>query len=1185
MLSGPFFERPMPRDSIMLLTRTLYSLPFALLLFCMGPWGAVAQEAEPLAPRPGFRTMTVLPGTDTLFLDSLSLVRGSFKMEPAADSSYVLYEDDGFLVWRKPPPRDSVRISYRVLPFSFTKKYAHKDRESIRKNISFPEYKYSMGDSAGNGSVTFNSLEYNGSYGRSLTIGNSQDVSLNSQFNLQLNGYILDSVKIEAALSDNNLPIQPDGNTQKLQEFDQLFITFEKGGQRLTAGDYVLERPNAYFMNFYKKAQGLFYQGAWKKKDWANKVGLSGSIAKGQFARNILMGVEGNQGPYKLQGNNGEQFFVVLAGSEKVYIDGILMERGEDRDYVINYNTGEVTFMPRQWITKDKRLQFEFEYQDRNYLNTLLYAYDEFELGKKLQLRLHAYSNQDAKNQPYVQNLSAEQKQFLGSIGDDIDRAFYRNIVRDTFSASKILYKMVDSLVGGVRYDSVFVYSTDKDSALYSLGFSYVGEQKGHYIIATANTNGRSYSWVPPLNGVPQGNYEPVVLLITPKMQQMFSLGGTYRPDSLKKIDIEVGGSNYAPNLFSDLDKDKHWGGALKGAYEEMRLWGKKDTLGKRRGYWKNRVAYEFVQSRFKAIAPYRNVEFARDWNIDIREAPEDEQLADVQTEWGHRDHGSVGYMFSWFKRGQSYRANRHIFDMKYDRKGWSGLASFNVMHAEDLARQSTYIRPSLGLEKAIEQWGRLTLGARYDKEHNAIRDPASGLLLPNAFAFDKLRLYLFQKTAGASRWGLNYTYRKDDYVDKGIFMEQSRSHTVDADWELVLGPDHRFAFTGGYRRLIVPQEKQGLQDGGSVLGRVSYEGNIGKGALTPSLLYEAGSGQEQKRIYTYVEVPVGQGVYTWVDYNGDGVQQANEFELAQYPDQRKYIRLITPTNEFVKVNYMLLNLSLQISPEAFWAGTEKKKGWRSLLSRFSDQVSLQINNRVLSEAGARAFSPFAGGIGDTDIIANVTGLANTLYFNRNDARWGGEYTVGYNSGRSLLTYGLEGNDQLRHLLRGRLGIGRNVLAQVQLQKGERSYRSALEDGRSYHISSYWGEPGLTWTWRTALRVSSSLRWEDRKNGPQWGGETATIRSLNLEARTTFKDIGNIQAKGTYSMIRYDGAERTPVSFIMLDALQKGDNWIWYFNWERRLGKGLELSIEYEGRKPGSAPVVHTGRMSVRALL
>src|SRR5690606_9380086 len=151
-------------------------------------------------------------------------------------------------------------------------------------------------------------------------LGNSQSLSLNSNFNFQINGYLLDSIRIEGAITDNQIPFQPDGNTQRIQEFDRLYLIFEKRKHRITLGDYNLEKPKSYFLHFNKRVQGIMYQGTQLGKGRIkNTVDFSGSIAKGQFARNIFNGIEGNQGPYKLTGNNGEQFFILLAGTEKVY--------------------------------------------------------------------------------------------------------------------------------------------------------------------------------------------------------------------------------------------------------------------------------------------------------------------------------------------------------------------------------------------------------------------------------------------------------------------------------------------------------------------------------------------------------------------------------------------------------------------------------------------------------------------------------------------------------------------------------------------------------------------------------------------------------------------------------------------------------------------------------------------------
>ncbi len=180
---------------------------------------------------------------------------------PGYDTTdYTLDFVNATLRWKKQAAADSTVVVYRVFPYrlnSIANRFAY---DSIR-NFFLAEKAIARNSNANNNSIiNFGNLTYNGSFGRSLSVGNTQDAVFNSQLNLQINGLIGDSIQIAAAITDNNIPIQPDGTTQQLNEFDRILLQFKKRNWEINLGDIDLRRNNAYFLKFYKRLQGISYR-------------------------------------------------------------------------------------------------------------------------------------------------------------------------------------------------------------------------------------------------------------------------------------------------------------------------------------------------------------------------------------------------------------------------------------------------------------------------------------------------------------------------------------------------------------------------------------------------------------------------------------------------------------------------------------------------------------------------------------------------------------------------------------------------------------------------------------------------------------------------------------------------------------------------------------------------------------
>jgi hypothetical protein len=1033
-------------------------------------------------------------------------------------------------------------------------------------------------------------LNKSGSISRGITFGNNQDVVVNSNLNLQLSGHLSNDVDILMAATDNNIPIQPEGNTQQLQEFDKVFIQLSKGDTKLIAGDFQLLRPVSYFMNFNKKAQGINFSTSLKTNGEKEKAkqglystSISAAVSRGKFARNQIQGIESNQGPYRLRGAENEPFIIVLSGTEKVFIDGRLVERGQENDYVINYNTAEITFTARQLITKDKRIVVEFQYSDKNYARSLVHFGNDYEQGK-LKLHVNVYSEQDSKNQPLQQELSAEQKKLLSMIGDTLSLAVSPSYDSVPFSNDEVLYQRKDSVYGGYVFPGVFIYSTNSDSAHYRVTFSNVGLGKGNYNQVSSDANGKVFEWVMPdtLTGQRKGSYEPVTQLVTPRKKQMLTVGAEYIFSRNSKLTVEGAASNNDINTFSKANSEDDTGYGLKINFDNSIPLFKiaDDTL--HQGFRLNtNVNYEYVQKYFSPIERYHSVEFERDWNRASTSLSDDQHIAGLAVSVSKKDLGSLGYRFNAFMEGNSYNATKHVSNINIMNKGFRFTYDGSLLNSNSNTN-TTFYRHKSGISQTIK-W--LKIGVQDELEQNKFALEKKDSLLSNSYQFWEWEAYVQNSDTTKNRYGLNYKQRSDQAV-KNISGETHLTETAFAEsyggfLDLVQNPNSQLKLNAAYRRLYIRDPSLTLQKpDNTVVSRIEYDFRILKGLIYSNTFYEIGSGLEVKKEFSYIEVAAGQGVYTWIDYNTNGVKELNEFEIAVYADQATYIKVYTPTDKYIKTYTNQFSQVLSIKPSAIWSN---KKGIRNFIARFADQISYRIDRKSTEDDLAKAYNPFLAETNDSTLVTINSSFRNTFFINQMSPVFGLDITYQDIRNKTLLVSGFDTRANIYKETKLRWNFIQQLSLNLEYKDGVKKSSSQYFPVRNYNIVFYEATPKLNYQPNTAFRLSVLFRYTDKKNSAELGGQHAILQDYGAEIKYNVLNKGSLNLKGDFIQISYNDMQNSALSFEMLDALKPGQNITWGASYQRNLSNNLQLSITYDGRKSEGNKAVHIGGAQVRA--
>ena len=1108
-----------------------------------------------------YKNKKIAVSRDTVRIDSVSINKSFFKLQDALgnDIDTTFYKVDfqkSILVFRNNfQAEDSLTIRYFAYPEYLTKEYNIYDDSRVVSNSAGQGNLYKVSRDPISTFKPFDGLNTSGSITRGITVGNNQNSVVNSNLDLQITGKISDKVSLRASIQDSNIPLQEGGYSQKLDEFDQIFIELFSEKWNIRAGDLFLENRQSRFLNFNKKVQGLAANFTFGTPEKKTNIFASAALVRGQYAKSTFVGQEGNQGPYKLQGPNGELYILVISGSERVFVNGILLTRGENKDYTIDYNAGEIIFTSLFPITSEMRINVEYQYSDRNYTRFVTYAGATHE-QEKWSIGGYLYSENDVKNQPLQQNLSPEQVAILKAAGNDSSLMTAPSAYADSYSENKILYKKV--FVEGVE---VFEFSNNEEDELFNVRFTLVGANQGNYILSNSAAIGRIYQYVPPLNGIPQGNYEPIIRLVAPTKIQIATVMGKYKPDEKTLVDFELGISNNDLNLFSSEGDDANQGIAGR-IYAKKRLFSKKWEIDAF-------ANYQFVQKEFKTIERLFTIEFDRDWNLTNPLG--NQSLLITGASFNLPGKGSAKYQLEKLDFSESFSGTRHVVDGMFRFKNLMLQNSGSILKSDSNYSESTFVRNQ---SQARYNFKKNWVGGSFRLEDNQERLKETNQFSALSQRFHEFGAFVGRGDSTKVYVELGYLQRSNDSLVGGILQKVNTSNSYYLKSRLIKTEKSDLSLFVNYRNLNFEDPSRKKEP--SLNSRLLYNDRFFDQLIQLTTAYETTSGTIPQQEFTYLKVEPGQGVYTWIDYNGNGLQELEEFEVAQFSDQAAYVRIFLPNQVFIKTHQNKFSTSVILNGGQW----QNEKGIRKFLSYFYNQTSFLMDRKIIRGDDNFDLNPFSSK--DEDLLGLNSSFRNSLFYNRGKQDHSITLTYLQNRAKNLLSVGSQESNnrsyqgQYTHLLK-KSWLFNFLTKTIESETVSENYSSKNFELRGYQLA-----PKVSYLFSRNASWDLFYEFQDKKNRIN---AMETLAQHRFGTSFTYNSEKKFTVNGEFSLYQNDfaGDELSPVAYQMLEGLQAGQNLTWRLLLQKNLTQYLDVNVNYQGRKSEESKTIHTGSVQLRA--
>lgn len=469
------------------------------------------------------------------------------------------------------------------------------DKDSVQ--ITQAEIKTNIQDDISNLATT-------GTVYRNLTLSPLGGTDFSGGLQLQLQGKLSKDITVSGVLSDQSLPIQPEGTTQALEEIDKVYLHVSHPVFQIMAGDIDYDLQSGKYLTVSRKLEGL--KNTFKFDKWSGQSALAGT--KGRYHKLSFKGTDGSQGPYSLTSENGNKDIIVLAGTEKVHLNGELLKRGQNFDYIIDYSIGEITFTPRRLIDFDSDIFIEYQYSDFQYNRNVLSASVYRKLGDWGNFGISWFKEKDQLQ--IDETLAVGLRDSLLKAGDN--DAIISGAVKDKNGNYLLI-------------DGIYLYSPQTmngNDNRYKVSF-HNDNVDGEYARRISDDGRLYFEFV---NIEDRSDiidlYSPFRRWSNPVNHEILQLAGDAKLSKNTIATWDLSLSNLDKNTFSALNDDDNIGLA-----HNFSISGKEISVFKNSQLGYNITSWR-KSNRFRELSRDRNAQFNRDWNIQSEDIGKESLLS-----------------------------------------------------------------------------------------------------------------------------------------------------------------------------------------------------------------------------------------------------------------------------------------------------------------------------------------------------------------------------------------------------------------------------------------------------------------------------------------------------------------------------------------------------------------------------